>query len=88
MSPTLEDGDLVLTIETKPRALRTGLIYVIDHPDLGRLIKRLGDAVGNRYMLIGDNPKSTPSTVIGPTETARITRRAILRISSKGLRRL
>ena len=88
MSPALEDGDLIIAIQTQPRTLRAGLIYVIEHSDLGRIIKRLGAPSGEGFMLIGDNPASTPSAVIGPVEPARITRRAIMRVSPKGISRL
>jgi len=41
MSPALIDGDYVIT--KKPRSFQPGFIYVIDHIDLGRIIKRLVD---------------------------------------------
>ncbi|MEE9346676.1 MAG: S24/S26 family peptidase [Robiginitomaculum sp.] len=88
MSPSLEHGDIVLTVKTKPQALRLGLIYVINHSDLGRIIKRVSAMNGNRYLLAGDNPASTPSAVIGPVEGARINRRAIAALGSQGFRRL
>lgn len=81
MSPVLEDGDIVLTKTIKPRSLRPGLIYVVTHSDLGTIIKRLGPKSGERYRLIGDNPKSTPSAIIGPVEPARINRRALIKLS-------
>lgn len=86
MSPTLKDGDIVITI--KPRSLRPGLIYVVDHIDLGRVIKRLGDVENGRYRLSGDNAKSTPRPVMGTVEPGRIKARAIMTIGSRGIRRL
>jgi phage repressor protein C with HTH and peptisase S24 domain len=88
MSPALEDGDIVVTVKTKPQAIGLGLIYVIDHSDLGRIIKRLKSQDGERFMLSGDNPNSTPSAVIGPVAAQRINRRAWLAIGTNGLRRL
>ena len=88
MAPTLRAGEIVLTVKTKPAALRSGLIYVIDHSDLGKVIKRLGAFEHGRYRVIGDNPASTPSAVMGTIEPERITRRAVLVIGSKTLRRL
>ena len=71
MSPTLKDGDYVLT--KKPRLVQAGLIYVINHSDLGRIIKRLQDTKHDRFFLIGDNPKaSTPSSLMGAVERERI----------------
>jgi len=86
MSPTLNDGDYVLTI--KPRSLRAGFIYVVEHTDLGQIIKRLERAEGSKYYFAGDNPNSTPSAIIGPVSAPRITARAILKISKHGVRRL
>ena len=85
MSPTLQDGDYVIT--KKPRRLASGLIYVIDHSELGRIIKRLGDTKHDRCFFIGDNPSSTPSTIIGAVERSRIIGQVIWVISKSGLRR-
>jgi phage repressor protein C with HTH and peptisase S24 domain len=86
MSPTLEDGDLVLTI--RPRRITSGFIYIIDHSDLGRIIKRVSDMKNGRYTLSGDNPKSTPVSLLGRVEPARITHRAVFAWTSKGFKRL
>jgi len=86
MSPTLEDGDYVLT--KKPRLYRAGLIYVINHSELGRIIKRLQDTKHNKCLFIGDNSKaSTPSSLIGAVEKDRVVGQVILIIGPKGLRR-
>ena len=87
MSPTLEDGDYIIT--KKPRLYQAGLIYVINHIDLGRIIKRLQDTKHNKCFFIGDNPKaSTPSLLIGAVEKSRIVGQALYVISPKGLRKL
>ncbi len=86
MSPTLNDGDYIVTI--KPRSVRPGFIYVINHSDLGRIVKRLERIENNRYFLKGDNPKSTPRTVMGPVANDRIIGRVFLKISKCGLRQL
>ena len=88
MSPALTHGDIVLCKNVKPAALRCGFIYVVNHSDLGCIIKRLGPGPGNRYSLSGDNPASAASPLMGTVEPARITRRAILRISKRGLKKL
>ena len=86
MSPTLEDGDYVII--KKPRHIRAGLLYVINHIDLGRIIKRLQDTKHDRFYFIGDNPKSsTPSSLIGAVEKDRMIGQVILVIGPKGLRR-
>ncbi|PHS41539.1 MAG: peptidase S24 [Robiginitomaculum sp.] len=86
MSPTLNGGDYVLTI--RPRSLRPGFIYVVEHTDLGRIIKRLERVEDGRYYFAGDNPNSTPSAVIGPVSAPRIRERAVLKISNHGVRKL
>ena len=78
MSPTFTDGDYVLTI--KPRSLRPGLNYVIKHSDLGQIIKRLERINNGKYLFRGDNPKSTPTSVIGPVEKSRIIGRVVFKV--------
>ena len=85
MSPVLSDGDYVLT--KKPRRLTPGLIYVIDHSDLGRIIKRLGSTKHDRCFFLGDNPASTPSAVIGAVEKSRVVGQVILVIGKSGIRK-
>lgn len=87
MLPTLSDGDTVIT--TKPRTIRAGLIYVVNHSDLGLIIKRL-DSFDNsgRARLSGDNPGSTPSAVMGTIETERFIGRARFAFGKSGLRKL
>lgn len=88
MSPTLEDGDYVLVKKPRrQRKLTLGLIYVINHSELGRIIKRLGDMKHDRCFFIGDNPSSTPSTIIGAVERSRVTGQVIFVIGKTGLRR-
>lgn len=86
MSPTLEDGDYVIT--KKPRLYQAGLIYVINHIDLGRIIKRLQSTKHDRCYFIGDNPKaSTPSSLIGAVERERVIGQVIAIIGPKGYRK-
>jgi len=87
MLPTLFDGDTVIT--TKPRVVHAGLIYVVDHSDLGLIIKRL-DSFDNRgrARLTGDNPRSTPSAVMGTVETERFVGQARFAFGKSGLRKL
>jgi phage repressor protein C with HTH and peptisase S24 domain len=84
MSPAVNDGEYILV--KKPRSFRPGLIYVIEHSDLGRIVKRLKTIEGGQAVVFGDNPKSTPEAVIGPVAKERITGRAFLAITSRGLK--
>lgn len=89
MSPTLVDGDYVLIRKPRrQRKLTLGLIYVINHSELGRIIKRLGDMKHDRCFFIGDNPSSTPSTVIGAVESSRVIGQVILAVGKSGTRRV
>lgn len=89
MSPTLMDGDYVLIRKPRrQRKLTLGLIYVINHSELGRIIKRLGDMKHDRCFFIGDNPSSTPSTVIGAVESSRVIGQVILAVGKSGTRRV
>jgi hypothetical protein len=87
MAPALIDGDVIITI--KPRVICAGLIYVIDHPDLGQIIKRVEslDRRG-RAQLSGDSPASTPAALLGTVETSRIKRRALFALRKGRLVRL
>lgn len=84
MSPTLNDGDIVLT--KTPRSLRPGRLYIVQHSDLGRIVKRLDAEIEGRYNFIGDNPASTPSAIIAPVEASRITGEVIAAFGRSGLR--
>ena len=55
MAPTLLDGDYVLTKSAS--TYDVGRIYLIDHSDLGLIIKRLErEAPDGRLIFAGDNP--------------------------------
>ena len=86
MSPTLQNGDYVIT--KKPRQLQVGLIYVINHSDLGRIVKRLGDTKHDRCYFIGDNPTSTPSAIIDAVEKSRVIGQVKWVISKSSLKRV
>jgi len=87
MSPTLEDGDYVIT--KKPRLYQAGLLYVINHSDLGRIIKRMDRIDTERCFFTGDNPKaSTPASLIGTVEKNRIVGQVIWVIGKSGIKRL
>jgi len=85
MSPALLGGDYVVTV--KARSFRPGLIYVVDHIDLGLIIKRLTSEADGRYLFTGDNQSSVPSAVIAPVTSDRIAGRVIWIIGPSGIRR-
>ena len=87
MAPTLLDGDYVLTKSAS--TYDVGRIYLIDHSDLGLIIKRLErEAPDGRLIFAGDNPVSNSGNILGTIEKARVRTRAFLKISRKGIKRL
>ena len=60
MSPALENGDYILIKKARSQVkLRPGLIYVVNHDRLGRIIKRLKSVDQDGLWFSGDNPAST-----------------------------
>jgi nickel-type superoxide dismutase maturation protease len=86
MSPTLAHGDYILI--KKPHSFRVGFIYVMKHPRLGRIVKRLEKIEDRQLWFYGDNPESTDTEKIGAILPSDIIGRAFLTISPKGLKRL
>jgi len=86
MSPTLNNRDYILI--NKPRSVRVGFIYVIQHNRLGRIVKRVSEETPQGYRLEGDNPKSTSATILGCVSATQIIGRALFCISPKGIRKL
>ena len=85
MSPVLEDGDYVLI--RRPRKFSLGRIYVVQHSDLGLIVKRLKAEENGRYIFEGDNPASTPSRLIAPVDPKRIRGQVVLVVGPKGIRK-
>jgi phage repressor protein C with HTH and peptisase S24 domain len=87
MAPTLQSGDYVLTYPAyiwPARRLKAGRVYIIDHSDMGRIIKRLmRELEDGRLVFAGDNPVSNSGDILGRIEKTRITARAFLHISAK-----
>jgi len=85
MSPTLNNGDYVITI--KPRSFRPGSIYVINHIDLGKIVKRLDRIESDLCYFTGDNRQSVPDTIIAPVTKDRVSGIVKWIIGPKGIRR-
>lgn len=87
MVPTLHNGDYILV--RKVRTLKPGLIYIISHGELGKIIKRLSHYDKGRYYFYGDNKSaSVPLTLISGVEISRITGQALWALTRKGFKRL
>ena len=86
MLPTLSDGDYILT--KKPRSLRPGFIYTINHIDLGLIVKRLDSVEADNCSFTGDNLNALSETLLGSVSPDRVIGQALLVIKPSGLSRL
>ena len=87
MSPTLGDGDFVITKKKHP--LSVGKVVIIEHPELGRIIKRIVSLDGKGGFLVsGDNYNTTPTEIIGLVNERSITYTVICRVSLSGFSKL
>jgi len=85
MLPALTDGDYVMT--SKPRSFRPGSIYVINHIDLGLIVKRLDRTQNDKCIFSGDNLQSVPDAIIAAVHKDRVTGQVRFVIGPKGIRR-
>ena len=74
MVPAFCDGDYVLTCRRPAARIRVGDVVAVDHPRLGRIIKRVtGVHPDSGFELAGDNHRaSTPTGRLGPVAANRI----------------
>jgi len=89
MAPTISAGDYVVAftrfIRPAPR-LKSGRIYLINHSDLGLIIKRFErETVQGRLIFSGDNRASNSGHILGEIEKARVIARAFLKIHKRGV---
>lgn len=89
MAPTLLHGDYVLTLTNAiwpGSRLKPGRVYIINHSELGLIIKRLErETPQGRLVFKGDNPASNSGHILGEIEKARVHACAYLRLHKKGL---
>jgi len=87
MAPTLQDGDYVLCWPA--RKFNVGRVFIINHSDLGLIIKRLERVADDgRLIFAGDNPVSNSGHILGTVEKARVKSRAFVKIGLKGIKAL
>ncbi|MEP1230343.1 MAG: S24/S26 family peptidase [Litorimonas sp.] len=82
MMPVLNDGDYVMT--RKPRTPRAGFIYVLKHHEHGKIIKRIDRLDHETVWYKSDNPNGS----CGDISVDKVTARAWLAITPKGMKRL
>ena len=89
MAPALEDGDYAVA-----RGLRAGQRIAIgdvveaEHPDFGRIVKRIGALRSDAVWLSGQAAASVDPHQIGWTPRARVAARLVWRLSPNGLSRI
>jgi len=84
LSPEFKEGDFVLTskIPLFFGLIKAGEIVVLDHPDLGRLIKRVKwvDRETKEVFVIGTHENSIDSRQFGPVKYSDLTGKVFLHI--------
>lgn len=79
MSPSLLDGDYVVTWRASSKRLRPGRIVVVDHLRFGRIVKRIERVTTDGYIrLVGDNPVFSTSTDAIGDVTAKSVRGVVI----------
>lgn len=86
MHPTFAPGDYLIC--TKARSLRSGFVVVVDHSELGTIVKRIKSIEAGKILLVGDGAGSTSTETIGAISCLDIKGRVRLAITSKGIRRI
>ena len=86
MRPTLAPGDYLIL--TKARALRAGFVVLVDHPEMGIIVKRVKSVSDKSVSLEGDGPGSTSSEDIGAVPINLVRGRARWAVTPKGLKKL
>jgi len=87
MEPTMNQGDyLVVTKFFKTRALRSGFLVLVEHPSLGRIVKRIARVEPTGVWLKGDSVQSTSSASMGLLAFKNIEGRVRVVISPSGIK--
>ena len=83
MSPRFRHGDLVLaTTPLVPTVPQVGNAVIVDHPDMGRIIKRVAETVDDRYVVLeGLNSRSSSASEIGRVRFERVIGKVRLNLS-------
>ncbi|GMG86228.1 hypothetical protein MNKW57_05490 [Biformimicrobium ophioploci] len=74
MHPRYRDDDYVLALRHRWQSFGPGDVVVLEHPQLGRLLKRIVRCTGaGEFEVAGDNvAESTAAGVIGPVSLSAI----------------
>ena len=64
MCPTLQNGQLMLTVRLPKFLLKTGMLAIVDTDNHGAIVKRL-DVVGASVVILSSDNKNTTSQYCG-----------------------
>jgi signal peptidase I len=85
--PYLTDGDFVLTskIPIRFNLLKVGDIVAFQHPNFGLLIKRIDliDRITKQYFLLGTQPNSIDSRVLGLIDEQDLVGKVLYRVRNR-----
>ena len=89
MRPTLAPGDYLILTKARAQTLRAGFVVLVDHPEYGRIVKRVKAVSESSLTIEGDNlAASTASEDMGDVSLECIKGRARWAVTPKGLKRL
>nr|WP_276606062.1 S24/S26 family peptidase [Neptunomonas sp. XY-337] len=81
MSPSLCDGDFIVSFKGRLRRYKVDDIVVVQHSLYGVIVKRIKEVYPtDSFALIGDNPTSTSTEQMGTIEKNAIIGRVVLHI--------
>lgn len=86
MEPLLPDGSFAFFRKTKKK-VRTGDILLVNHPGLGRIVKKTASVSGNTVSLAGISPLSTSTEKLGKIHFRHIAGRYFFGIFPPGKKR-
>lgn len=81
MSPSLYDGDFIVSFKGRLRRFKAGDIVVAQHSLYGVIVKRIKEVYPtDSFALMGDNPASTSTEQMGTIEKNAIIGRVVFHI--------
>jgi len=84
MLPVFKHDDFVVSFSCCNSHYKTNDVVIVQHPTLGKIVKRILSVEQKSVMLVGDNlPQSTSTQAMGSQPLSHIQGRIIWHISSK-----
>jgi signal peptidase I len=83
MSPSLKDGDFVVSINPKLSKIKKGDVITFNHSKYGFMIKEIAEVKKEGYIVKGEHYLSTSSESIGLVTKKMIEGKVILKIKDK-----